>query len=94
MDRKPIPEKRHRPPLAALVFCAALAAGLLGLIFVPKIDYSPLEKRYLADAPALTAETLFDGSFGDDFEEYLSRPLRRTQLFRGLLQLLFPASGK
>lgn len=83
MDRKPIPEKRRRPPLAAGVFCAALAAGLLGLIFAPKNDYSPLEKRYLADAPALTAKTLFDGSFGDDFEEYLSDHFAGRSFFVG-----------
>ncbi|MCD8116325.1 MAG: hypothetical protein LUE21_04300 [Oscillospiraceae bacterium] len=83
MDKKNTPEKKRRLSLAAILFCAALAAGLLGLIFVPKQDYSALEKRYLAKDPVLTAETLFDGSFGDDFEEYLSDHFAGRSFFVG-----------
>ncbi|MCC8356287.1 MAG: hypothetical protein LJU34_00265 [Oscillospiraceae bacterium] len=83
MERKTASEKKHRLPLAVGVFCAALAAGLLGLIFAPKNGYSALEKRYLANDPVLTAETLFDGSFGDDFEEYLSDHFPGRSFFVG-----------
>jgi len=43
----------------------------VGLLLLPKKEYSPQENRYLESFPKLTLETLTDGSFMQDFETYV-----------------------
>ena len=51
----------------------AFVFGMCILFFVlPKLPYSKNEKRYLADAPSFSLTTLFDGSFTDDTENYIT----------------------
>lgn len=52
-------------------FFAFIIFGLSVLcIFLPKSDYSDSERRYLADFPELTFETLTSGRFMSNFEDY------------------------
>ncbi|MBE5781320.1 MAG: hypothetical protein E7328_05805 [Clostridiales bacterium] len=64
----------HKTKLNEYITCA-LFAGFLGLmflgyLFLPKADFSEKEKRNLQSAPALTVETLTDGTFSKEAESY------------------------
>lgn len=52
----------------------------IGLLLLPKKEYSEQENRYLESFPEFSLETLTDGSFMQDFETYLCDhfPLRDT----------------
>ncbi|MCD7820536.1 MAG: hypothetical protein LUH07_16035 [Lachnospiraceae bacterium] len=82
MEKKNL-SKKKRMPFASILFCAGLCAGFLGLVFAPKSSYSALEKRYLAQFPDLSLDSLLDGSFGEDFEEYLSDQFPGRSFFVG-----------
>ena len=41
-------------------------------IILPNVEYSELENRYLQKLPKITANNIKDGSFMEDFENYLS----------------------
>lgn len=60
------------------LFALVLAAVLLLFLLTPDRDFSPVENRMLAQAPALSASSVADGSFMTDFETYLTDqfPLR------------------
>lgn len=70
-------EKRKNVALIAL-FCGFLAAFCLMYLFLPKKTTSEKEKRVLAAAPELSAQSLFDGSFEEDAETWFAdhAPLR------------------
>lgn len=55
-----------------VIFLCAL--GLIPALFflLPKRDWSPEEKRYLASRPKLSLSSLADGSFGEETETYVS----------------------
>ena len=57
--------------LSAL-FCAFIGGIFLVSLLLPKQEKSELENRYLQKAPTLSLETLRDGSFMDDAEQYAS----------------------
>jgi len=49
-----------------------LVIGIYYLLLAPRSsEYSPDENRTLAGFPAITAESLFSGTFGEEFETYL-----------------------
>ncbi len=52
------------------VFCGFLALTAAGYIFLPKAAFSPNEKKMLAEGPALSLDTLADGSFAAKAEEW------------------------
>lgn len=56
----------------AVLFCLFIAGfGVLHLV-LPDRDFSPTENRNLSTFPVFSWETLVDGSFTADLEEYLS----------------------
>lgn len=57
--------------LSAL-FCAFLGSICLLTLMLPKRSFSPLENRYLKKLPNLTAESVLNGSFMEDAEDYVS----------------------
>ncbi len=65
--------KRIIPKIFITVWVALLI--LLGgyyLLFAPRgSEYSPEENRTLAGFPEITAESVFSGKFGEEFEKYL-----------------------
>ena len=70
--------------LPSAVFCAAIfVIGIMFLLGGQK-DYSPLEKRKLAQFPEVSAESVFDGSFGRDFESYLNDQMPLRNFFVGV----------
>lgn len=71
-------EQKHRQkkgrqglPLTA-AFLGFLAVFGAGLVFLPEKVFSDTENRYLAQKPEWTPEAFLDGSYGEDYEKYLS----------------------
>lgn len=58
--------------LITIIFCAILAAGIGVSILLPDKYYSETEKRTLKQLPAISANAVFSGKFGDDVEKYLA----------------------
>lgn len=56
----------------SIVFCSFIYLIFILFLVMPKNDYSAQEKRNLSDMPEFSLEVLFDGSFSDKFEKYLS----------------------
>ncbi len=71
-----------------LTLCACFCAFLLGMMLLfllqPKRDFSPREKRYLADAPRLTLADVTSGRFGEDAESWCADHLPGRDFFVGL----------
>lgn len=61
-------EKKNRT--LCILFALFLAAGFLLCIFTPKAEYSNSERRKLSAMPKLSADTLWNGRFMSDFEDY------------------------
>ncbi|MBR3954492.1 MAG: hypothetical protein IKJ63_03345 [Clostridia bacterium] len=70
--------------LSSFVFLALVFVLLLLFIVMPKTEYSSNEKRVLSDFPAVTFDTVADGSFGSKFETYLSDHFPFRNFFVGL----------
>ena len=70
--------------LSSFVFLALVFVLLLLFVVLPKSDYSSNEKRVLSDFPAVTFDTVADGSFGTKFETYLSDHFPFRNFFVGL----------
>ena len=58
--------------ISAILVALILATGMLGLFFFPKREYSETENRYLAKLPEVNAKAVFDGSWMDDYVQYLT----------------------
>ena len=58
--------------LISAVFIVFIFAVAVLYVFTPKNNFSETEKRYLADFPKFSFESLSSGKFTADFEEYLS----------------------
>ena len=71
-----------------LYFMLLLWLGLAILAWVkPAGDISVAERRKLAQAPELNADTVLSGSFMDDFEEYVTDQFPGRDLFRQMKAL-------
>lgn len=73
--------------------CDKIFTGLICLFFLgmsllylilPKREFSPLEKRYLTQAPTLTARNLLSGDFGDEVENYMADQMPGRDVFVGI----------
>ncbi|MBQ2696000.1 MAG: hypothetical protein IJF61_01720 [Clostridia bacterium] len=65
--------KQCMTKLNIVLFCLLLAGFAYIGVFAPKdTSAAKEENRELATMPALTADTLFSGSFSQDFENYLA----------------------
>ena len=75
-------------------FCAVL--GIMSALFflVPKSDFSETEKRYLAETPELTWETLSSGQFGSEIETYMADHLPGRDFFVGLNAYFEKVTGR
>lgn len=56
--------------VTAAAFCGFLLSMTVLMILLPGEEFSQREKRYLAQPPKLTAESLLSGEFGEQAEEY------------------------
>lgn len=72
---------RYLPMIVFLVFI-----GVMFILFfvLPKTEYSPLEKRYLAKSPALSEKSLFSGDFREDAEDYIADHTAGREFWVGL----------
>ena len=77
-------KSRFDEKIMIAAFCGFL--GVMSLLFflLPKEKFSPLEKRYLSDAPVLTWENLSSGKFGSDVESYMADYIPGRNFFVGL----------
>lgn len=70
--------------LTIACFCGFLTVMLLMYIFLPKQEFSQLEKRNLKDAPTLSWESLSSGELGEDIETYMADHIPARNFFVGL----------
>lgn len=69
------------PAVIFLVFIFSM--GLL-FVFLPKREYSPNEKRYLAKFPDTSLDNIVFGDFDTDFESYMSDHVAGRDFFVGM----------
>ena len=77
-----------------LIFCVFIGIMMLLFFLVPSKDYSSNEKRYLQQMPKFSWASLTDGTFGKDFEKYLSDQFAGRQFFVGLNSYFDLFSGR
>jgi len=70
--------------LLCVFFCGFLFSMFALYLLLPKQEFSEKEKRYLAQAPQLTWETLLSGQFGQDAETYLADHIPGRDLWVGM----------
>ena len=70
--------------LVAGFFCGFLAVMCICFIFLPKEDFSPLEKRYLEDVPKFSWKAIACGEWGENAEQYLADHIPGRNFFVGL----------
>ncbi len=75
---------RNDQKLTELLFCAFLGVMVLLYLFLPKNEFSQLEKRYLADAPEVSLENILDGGFMDETADYMADQMPFRDFFVGL----------
>lgn len=78
---------------AAVLFCGFLVTMAAGYL-LPKKSFSEMEKRYLAELPALRWKTVFSGEWGRQAEEYLTDHVPGRNLFVGINAYLELLSGR
>ncbi len=74
--------KHLRFPAAVLLF--AMLSLLLLFIVLPAKDYSSAERRYLAEPPKVTWESVLNGGFSEDAEKYLADHFPGRNFFVGV----------
>lgn len=76
------------------LFLGFLGSMLAGYLLLPKQEYSEKEKKFLATAPALTAENWFSGDYGTEAEDYLAQHIPARDVFVGLASYYDLLSGR
>lgn len=66
------------------LFLAFLFAMTLGVLLLPKADFSAAEKRYLSKFPAASWADISSGQWGEDLETYMADHLPGRTFFVGL----------
>ena len=64
--------KKGAPLAQILVFVIFIAAFAVLNLVTPARTFSEQENRYLAQAPKFSFSALFDGSFTESFEKYVT----------------------
>lgn len=70
--------------LSPVMFCLFLFSFAVLLILSPGKEYSEKEKRYLETAPAVSWETIMDGSFQDQLEKWVADQFPGRDLWVGI----------
>ena len=70
--------------LILFLFVTFLAGMALLYLCLPKDDFSSREKRYLAEKPFLSWESLSEGDFSEDVETYMADHIPGRNFFVGL----------
>ena len=66
------------------LFCGFLFIMTALYLFLPKTDFSETEKRYLADSPALSWDSVASGEWGSEAETYMADHIPGRNFFVGL----------
>lgn len=74
-----------------VVFLAVFSAG--SFIYMNK-DFSENENRYLQEFPKISSETLVDGTFEQDMENYVSDRLTGRETLIGIKNTILKLTGK
>lgn len=86
---------RHSQSISVIfLFGSFLLSFFLMSVFIPEKTFSEAENRYLAKRPAISWETVKDGSFGRDYERYLSDQFPFRNSFIGAKTLAEEAQFK
>lgn len=64
--------QKNKISISAVVFIVLIFGGTLASLFSKKRLFSENENRVLEQLPEFSVEKLLDGSFGSDYEKYLS----------------------
>lgn len=80
--------------LVPAIFCLFIFGMTTLLLLPPYGDYSEKEKRYLADAPSISAFALLDGSTQDELELWLSDHLPGRDFYIGMNAYRLLAMGQ
>ena len=70
--------------LITAAFCGFLGMMSILYLLLPKQDFSEKEKRYLAEQPVISWETLLSGELGDQIEDYMSDHIPGRNFFVGV----------
>ena len=84
--------KKHNV-IGIILFCSFLFAIASGYL-LPKSDFSEMEKRYLAQLPALRWESVFSGDWSRLMNEYMSDRVPGRNLFVGIHAYLELFAGR
>lgn len=80
--------------LTCVLFCGFLF-GMLALYFLlPEQSFSEKEKRYLAESPKLTWDSLTSGAFGEDVESWLADHIPGRDVWVGLNAYVDKLTGR
>lgn len=80
--------------ILAIIFCAFIGGMTLLFFLKPTKEFSNNEKRYFQQMPSFGWSKLADGSFGSDFEKYLSDQFAGRDFFVGLNAYYDMLSGR
>jgi len=70
--------------LTCILFCGFLFAMFALYLLMPPADFSALEKRELAEAPAMNTDNLLSGQYGEEAETWLADHIPGRNFFVGL----------
>lgn len=76
--------KRNHQWLICILFCGFLAGMMLMYLCLPKKAFSQQEKRYLAETPTLSWQTLSNGDFSQSVDDYMADHIPGRDFFVGL----------
>ena len=76
--------KKLRYFIITFLFCLAIFAVPVLFFMQPEKDYSELEKRYLAEAPAFNKKGLVNGEFTEKLGSYVADHFPGRELFVGI----------
>lgn len=85
---------KRRNILIIILFCLALFAVPTLFFLQPKKSFSEREKRYLADAPELSAQSLADGTFTGKLGSYVADHFPGREFFVGVNAYFDLLSGR
>ncbi len=80
--------------LLCILFCGFLFSMLAMFLLLPRQDFSEKEKRYLAEPPVLTWDSLASGEFGEQMETYLADHVPGRDFFVGVSAYYDLLSGR
>ncbi len=87
-------KRKFADSLTCILFCGFLAGMLVLYLVLPKQDFSEKEKRYLAESPKLSWESLSTGDFSEDVESYLADHIPGRDFLVGFNAYLELYTGK